>query len=608
MLSPYFQASVPLAAAVLLLAGWTASLDAQDAGAGIQSRSNLEPTVQAFETDFRGVRRFYDLPWSETRLDRLDQFLRDWQRRLQEIPFAALREDAPIDYLLLRHCLQLEHHRLNLDRRWLQEMDELLPFRKSIQKLEKARWSLEPLDLPAAANVLASWPEQLKQLRQRLEKGRKAEASASAEASAKSDGPANGSTTNSAAPLSISPVLAKRTSEAAEQILGSLRTWYQYYAGYRPDFAWWMKTPFEEAARGVEDYAKFLREDIAGLKGKDEDPLVGEPIGLEALTAELNAEMIPYSPDELIAIGERELAWCENEMKKAAQDLGLGDDWKAALARVKSNFVAPGQQDEFVAQVAREAIQFVKSRDLVTLPPLCEETWRLTMISPETQKSLPFAAYGGQNMMVAYAKEEMKQEDKLMAMRGNNRHFTRIVVPHELIPGHHLQSFASARQRSYRSLFTTPFFVEGWALYWELTLWDRGYATTPEDRIGVLFWRMHRCARIIVSLKFHLGRMKPAEMVDFLVQRIGHEKSGATGEVRRYIGGGYSPLYQCGYMIGGLQLRALYRETVAAGRLSDRAFNDAVLAQGPIPIALVRAALLSQTPAPDGPPAWRFAD
>src|SRR5438093_8820525 len=105
----------------------------------------------------------------------------------------------------------------------------------------------------------------------------------------------------------------------------------------------------------------------------------------------------------------------------------------------------------------------------------------------------------------------------------------------------------------------------------------------------MLFWRMHRAARIIVSLKFHLGQMKPPEMVDFLVDRVGHERLGATSEVRRFISGGYSPLYQCGYMIGGLQLRALRQELVGTGKMTDRQFNDSVLTYNTIPIEMIRA-------------------
>jgi uncharacterized protein (DUF885 family) len=228
------------------------------------------------------------------------------------------------------------------------------------------------------------------------------------------------------------------------------------------------------------------------------------------------------------------------------------------------------------------------------------------MISPDGQKTLPFAAYGGQNMMVAYAKEEMKHDDKLMSMRGNNRHFTRIVTAHELIPGHHLQAFMSARNRSYRSTFSTPFLVEGWAVYWEMRLWDLDYAQSPEDRIGMLFWRMHRCARIIVSLKFHLGQMKPPEMVDFLVDRVGHERFGASSEVRRFIGGDYSPLYQCGYMIGGLQLRALHRELVGSGKMTDKQFHDTVLTHNAIPVELIRAGMLDLPLTRDTKASWKF--
>ncbi len=278
-------------------------------------------------------------------------------------------------------------------------------------------------------------------------------------------------------------------------------------------------------------------------------------------------------------------------MRKAAREMGCSEDWKAALTKVKASFVPPGNQDDYVAQQAREATRFVKEHNLITVPPLCEETWRLTMTSPESQKTMPYAAYAGQSMTVAYASESMKHDDKLMAMRGNNRHFTRIVTAHELIPGHHLERYQASRYRSYRRLFSTPFFVEGWGLYWELRLWDLGYGKTPEDRIGMLFWRMNRAARIVVSLRFHLGTMSPAEMVNFLVERVGNEKFGATSEVRRYLQ--YSPLYQSAYMLGGLQLYALQKEAVGSGRMSEKEFHDAVLHGHAMPVEMVRAELLN---------------
>jgi len=41
-------------------------------------------------------------------------------------------------------------------------------------------------------------------------------------------------------------------------------------------------------------------------------------------------------------------------------------------------------------------------------------------------------------------------------------------------------------------------------------------------------------------------------MCRFLVDRVGHERENAAGEVRRSFKGDYGPLYQAGYMLGGL--------------------------------------------------------
>ncbi|MBI4419600.1 MAG: DUF885 family protein, partial [Gemmatimonadetes bacterium] len=174
--------------------------------------------------------------------------------------------------------------------------------------------------------------------------------------------------------------------------------------------------------------------------------------------------------------------------------------------------------------------------------------------------------------------------------------------------GHHLQGFMTARYHPHRRVFQTPFWSEGQALYWEMFLWDHGFHLSPEDRIGALFWRMHRSARIIFSLNFHLGKMTPPQAIQFLVDTVNFERANAEGEVRRSFGGQYSPLYQVAYMIGGLQLRALHQELVASRRMTERGFHDAILEGGPMPIAMVRARLAKLALTREGPAPWRFAD
>jgi uncharacterized protein (DUF885 family) len=88
---------------------------------------------------------------------------------------------------------------------------------------------------------------------------------------------------------------------------------------------------------------------------------------------------------------------------------------------------------------------------------------------------------------------------------------------------------------------------------------------------------------------------------------VGHERANATAEVRRSFNGSYAPLYQIAYMIGGLQFRALHSELVQSGRMTNRAFHDAVLRQGSMPVELVRALLTNQPLRRDYRAEWRFA-
>ena len=126
--------------------------------------------------------------------------------------------------------------------------------------------------------------------------------------------------------------------------------------------------------------------------------------------------------------------------------------------------------------------------------------------------------------------------------------------------------------------------------------------------MGALFWRMHRSARIIFSLNFHLGKMTPEQAIQFLVDTVNFERANAEGEVRRSFNGSYSPLYQAGYMLGGLELRALHKELVDTKKMTERQFHDAVLEGGAMPIAMVRARLAKLAISRDGLPAWKFAE
>jgi uncharacterized protein (DUF885 family) len=175
-----------------------------------------------------------------------------------------------------------------------------------------------------------------------------------------------------------------------------------------------------------------------------------------------------------------------------------------------------------------------------------------------------------------------------------------------MIPGHFLQFYMQARYRTYRRIFDTPFWTEGNSLWWEMLFWDKGYDKTPEDRVGALVWRMHRSARIIFTMNFHLGRWTPQQCVQYLMDNVGWDADNATGEVRRSFNGSVGPLYQSAYLLGALQFRAMHKELVDSGKMTNRQFHDAILHENNMPIEFLRADLENQKLTRDFKTSWKF--
>ncbi len=590
--------------------------------------SEMRSAIERYTLDRGSLARTYPVQYSSSRRDRFKKFYEEWLASLKSLDFDSMSQDGKIDYLLFKNHLEYELRQLDIQSRQLSEIGPLVPFADKIIDLEEARRRMEPIDSAKIAATLNDLRKQVDERRRAVELGLRSEAR-------------GGDTSND--PTRLKKTVANRAVAAINGLRGNLRNWYTFYNGYDPMFTWWNEEPYKTLDQSLTSYATFLSERIVGIRTEgtaqtqagpnrgpggggpggggfqgggqrpggnaarpgDSSDIIGDPIGREALLVELRSEMIPYTPEEIIAIGEKEMAWCENEMKKASRELGYGDDWKKALEHVKNLYVEPGKQPQMIRDLALEAIKFVEDNNLVTVPELAKETWRMEMMTPERQLVSPFFL-GGEVIQVSFPTNTMAHEQKMMSMRGNNIYFSRATVHHELIPGHHLQGFMSARNKPYRAIFGTPFWSEGNSLYWELLLWDLGFAKTPEQKIGMLFWRMHRCARIIFSLSFHLEKMTPQECIELLVNKVGHERDNATAEVRRSFDGSYGPLYQIAYLIGGLQQMAMHKELVDSGKMTNRAYNDALLKENRIPIEMLRAAITSRKLTRDFVTNWKF--
>lgn len=594
-LYPYLKSSLKSLALPFIFFGLISCLQAQTLPTKsplYEQASEVSGLIIQYGQDVNAIKDFYSpytaidgyenqsVQTSPEERKRLTETGNDYLEKLRQADFDGMSIYGKVDYILLKKQIVFDLGAIKLDGDEYDKITAYIPFADDIYQLERKR----------RRGIWVDGQETGLQLQNILKA-------------------VNGSQASFATVKSLDMPLARKGKAAVLGLKSRLKSFYDFYMGYDPSFTWWAPKPYKRLDSALTVYA-----DQIMAKGKlntsqkpDSSGIKGVPVGHDELVRQLKTEMIPYTPEELIKLANKEFAFCDKEMLRASNEMGFGNDWHRALEKVKNSYVPAGRQPEEILKLYNDALSFIKARDLITIPPLAEETWGMTMMTPEQQLVNPFFL-GGSEIIISYPTNTMNEADKLMSMRGNNPYFSRGTVQHELLPGHNLQYFMNSRYKPYRNMFYTPFWIEGWSLYWELLLYDQGFAKTPEERIGMLFWRMHRCARIIFSLNYHLGNWAPQQCIDFLVDRVGHERANAEGEVRRSFKGDYSPLYQVAYLTGGLQLMSLKRELVDGGKMTYKQFHDAVMKENTMPIEMVRATLTNQALDRDFTTKWRFYD
>lgn len=550
---------------------------AQHTDARSEQMTEVAPMIIQFNADEGSLERFYTILNSPERRQRLTDFYNDYTTRLEALPFETFSTGGKADFLLFRKQLQNKLFLLAEEGREYAGVELLINYGAPLYELEKERRRGKHLESAVVAGTLNAI---LTDVKGRIRNINRSE--------------------------DLTRAQVRRATAIIEGHRDALRSVFEFYDGYDPAFSWWVTKPCHQLDTALMEYAGLMKTKVnkLSLPKDDGSGIVGYPIGSKELGRLLELEMIPYSAEELVAIANREFAWCDRELLKASQEMGFGNDWRKAQEKVKTSYVRPGYQPEAMLDLYNQSVNFLKKHDLITIPPIAEESWRMEMIPPKQQLISPFFL-GGEVLQISYPTDEMSHADKLMSMRGNNPHFSRATVHHELIAGHHLQEYMMGRYKSYRHYYT-PFWMEGWALYWEMILWDMNFPRGPEDRIGMLFWRMHRCARIIFSLNYHLGKWSPQQCIDFLVDRVGHERANAEGEVRRSFTSYYGPLYQLAYMTGALQFYALKRELVDTGKMSLKEYHDAVMKENAMPVEMLRGILTNAPLTRNYKTQWRF--
>ncbi|MCZ2460974.1 MAG: DUF885 domain-containing protein [Chitinophagales bacterium] len=565
-----------------------------------QSKSNLESLyeqatetsglVQQYMQDSRAIDYFYGPmgtgfrfggpavrnPEQLQRMIRLDE---SYLEKLKKVDFDRISIYGQVDYIVLKQKIENDLIALRNEENLQKSIAAFIPFSDSIYLFEKNRRRGNTVDGQTIATTLNNTLQIVKRSKTSLEAGPK-----------------------------IEEQKAKYLLNTLDDIIARLKSSFNFYNTYDPLFTWWVPQSYEVLQKELDDF-KLTAKKKSDIKiFNDGSNIGGNPVGKEELNRLLKSEMVDYSYEDLLRLADQEMAWCKQQVMKATKEMGLGTDWKAAMEKVKNSYVKPGNQPELIVKLYNDAISFIKEKKLIDIPPLADETWGMIMMTPQRQLVNPFFT-GGREISISYPTNTMDYDDKLMSMRGNNPYFSRPTVQHELIPGHHLQFYMNSRYKSYRqAAFNTAFTTEGWSLYWEMLLFNEGFFKTPEEILGAMFWRMHRCARITFSIKFHIGEWTPQQCVDYLVNEVGHEYANAHAEVKRSFEENYGPLYQLAYLIGGLQLMSIHHELVDSGKMTNAVFHDKVIKENHLPMEMVRATLTGQKLSRDFKTNWKFYD
>ncbi len=161
---------------------------------------------------------------------------------------------------------------------------------------------------------------------------------------------------------------------------------------------------------------------------------------------------------------------------------------------------------------------------------------------------------------------------------------------HESAPGHALQGSLVREQGDvpdFRKDYISAY-GEGWGLYSEWLGKEMGIYETPYEDFGRLTYAMWRACRLVIDTGVHHKGWTREQALAYLRDNTALSEHEVTTEVDRYISW---PGQALSYKLGELTIMRLRREAEAAlgPKFDVRAFHDAVLSQGSVPLPLLES-------------------
>jgi uncharacterized protein (DUF885 family) len=363
--------------------------------------------------------------------------------------------------------------------------------------------------------------------------------------------------------------------------------------------------------QSLKDYGAWMKSDL--LPRSNGDYRLGADIYRKKLAYD---EMVDIPLDRLLQVGLDDLHRNQAEFARVAKEVDPTKTPQEVLAELATIHPAPDKLLDAFHNTFESLIAFIRAHNIITIPsdvqPTLEET-------PPFMRATTFASMDSPGPFETHSTKayfNVTLPEKTWAQPHVAEHMASFNVGtiistsvHEAYPGHYVQFLWQNQFPSkVRKIIWTNSNVEGWAHYTEQMMLDEGYAAppanaTPEQireskliHLGQLQDALLRDARFVNAIKLHTGLAEPNQQwtieqsVDFFVKEGFQSRSVGLVETKR----GTADATYLYYTLGKLEIMKL-REDLKKKQGSAfnlQAFHDSLMRQGPVPIKVIRKAML----------------
>lgn len=290
------------------------------------------------------------------------------------------------------------------------------------------------------------------------------------------------------------------------------------------------------------------------------------------------------TPDQIYAIGLKEVARIRGEMEKVKTQVGFKGTLDEFFTHLKTDkkFYPYKQPKEVLA-----AFHTILARIEPNLKKLFINTPKSEFEIRQTEKFREASASAEYNQASADGSRPgifyvpIPDATKFNVTSGMESLFL-----HEAIPGHHYQVSLQQENTSlpkFRRFAWYGAYGEGWALYCESLGKELGIYTDPYQYMGALGDEIHRAIRLVVDVGLHTKHMTREQAIKYMMDNEPIAEQGATAEIERYMA---IPGQALSYKIGALKIRELRTkyEQQLGNKFSLAAFHEEFLKDGCMPL------------------------